>query len=601
MENKNEFLDRLNTIMEQTKDINNGIREQSPINNMTAVNNAPEETYDDLELGAHNDELEIDNADIMDLVNEINAPVVTEPEPVDEPDFNTPNIQPNGPALEPTPEQVQQNAAQNVQRVAQNQVQKTRAQIAQEKYAPIKRQDPIPEPVNKESRHQTGDSLFDAMDNLDNENSTISERLAKAQEEQMRSIEQAQQAQPIEDPGTNENETGGDDINMIIANMGEVPIEKKEEEQDLDKLLEEYETSKVFADLPELETAGPSDYIIEADDSYDSNIETILERNEIKVVNKNAADRDAILDKYVNSGDKITMVLPNSGIYVTMSGAGATEIIDMNNMTMGSSSTQHELEKLNHVCQHITGSSVGKLKLAELIKIVSYWDIDCLYYALFAATHPTISEISKTCDKCHQEYFLKAHTKDLMINPEDFEKDITDIRDNVTTMARLKETSKLGKVYKKAHSNGMIIYYKHPSIEAYLRTQNALTDETKEKHDNIIDLAYGIDKIAIRVKGNEFIEYTDPNEIINIVSKMKNVDEKYEIFDMIETITPNAKPIFGFKETVCPICGGTSSMNTFTMDSLLFTQAQQEEYEASLRWAARTQKRNQNRKKSKNA
>lgn len=563
MANNNELLDRLNSIMEQTRDVNNGVNGATEIK---TENTQPEQVEDDIEFGANNDALDIDTSEIEQLVEEIDNP--------------SENIEP-----EPQEEYVEEAP-----------VKKTRAEIAQEKYAPIKQVEEEPV-VEKSDPTEIGGTLFDAIPDIDKEIAEQSAMLNKLQNDYMTA-----QQPPVEDPTMSENDEGGDDINDIIAELGEIPIEKKEEEQDLEKLLEEYETSKVYADLEQSNNiTGPADYIIESDDVYDSNIESILERNEIKIVTKNSADRDAILDKYVNSGDKITMTLPNSGIYVTMSGAGATEIIDMNSMSRNMSDTQYELEKLNHVCQHITGSSVGKLKLAELIKIVSYWDRDCLYYALFAATHPTISEISKTCDKCGKEYFLRAHTKDLMINPEDFEKEITDIRDNVTTMARLKETTKLGKVYKKAHSNGMIIYYKHPSIESYLRTQNALTDETKRKHDGIIDLAYGIDKIAIRVKGNEFIEYTDPNEIINIVSKMKNVDEKYEIFDMIEAITPNAKPLFGFKETTCPICGGISGMNTFTMDSLLFTQAQLEEYEASLRWAVRAQKRTQERKKQKNA
>lgn len=564
MANNNELLDRLNSIIEKNKDVNTGVDNAEDISVHDINNNNPEPVEEEIEYGQHNDDLGISTDDIEQMVSGIESPTETQDD-----------------------ESIDMEIPSDT---------RSKAEIAREKYTPIKMVEE--EKIDHtNSVPEVGDELFDGLNDIDKQ---IAEQSAMLEQMQKQYIE-SQVVPPVEDPTVVENDNGGDDINDIISELGEVPIEKKEEEQDLEKLLEEYETSKVYTDLKQNETVtGPADYIIESDDAYDSNIENILERNEIKIVTKNSADRDAILNKYVNSGDKITMALPNSGIYVTMSGAGATEIIDMNSMSRSMSDTQYELEKLNHVCQHITGSSVGKLKLAELIKIVSYWDLDCLYYALFAATHPNISEISKTCDKCAKEYFLKAHTKDLMINPEDFEKEITDIRDNVTTMARLKETSKLGKVYKKAHSNGMIIYYKHPSIESYLRTQNALTDDTKRKHDGIIDLAYGIDKIAIRVKGNEFIEYTDPNEIINIVSKMKNVDEKYEIFDMIEAITPNAKPLFGFKETTCPICGGVSAMNTFTMDSLLFTQAQLEEYEASLRWAVRAQKRNQDRKKHKN-
>ena len=555
MANNNELLDRLNSIMEKNRDVNSGVNTSDNIENVTTK---PQDNENIVETS---EELDVTKEDITQLMNDISGDSYNEKEDA-----------PTQPTM-------------------------SKAEMAREKYAPIKTVEPEPVKEEQDDPREVGSGLFNMMNDLDAEIKTETENLQKMQNEYLESISKP----PVEDVNTVENDDGSDDINDIISEIGEVPIEnKKEEEQDLEKLLEEYESSKVYADLDKQpEVTGPADYIIESDESYDSNVESILERNEIKVVKKNAADRDAILNKYVNSGDKITMALPNSGIYITVSGAGATEIIDMNSMDGSVSDMQYELEKLNHVCQHITGSSVGKLKLAELIKIVSYWDKDCLYYALFAATHPTVSEISKSCDKCGREYFLRAHTKDLMINPEDFEKEISDIRDNVTTMARLKETSKLGKVYKKAHSNGMIIYYKHPSIESYLRTQNSLSDETKRKHEGIIDLAYGIDKIAIRVKDNEFIEYTDPNDIINIISKMKNVDEKYEIFDMIEAITPNAKPLFGFKETTCPICGGKNNMSTFTMDSLLFTQAQLEEYEASLRWAVRAQKRTQERKKRK--
>lgn len=560
MSNNNELVERLNEILKKNSDVNNGVSNSDTMRQPQDV-----QEIETIESDNINEQLGISTDEISDLANSISAPETTE-------DQNEPD--------EPQPVDT-----------------RTKAEIAQEKYAPIKLSGPEPATEEYDDPREVGGTLFNMMDNLDSQINQQTEQLQAMQDEYLK------EHMPVEDPSVIENSEGTDDINDIISGLGEVPIEsKKNEEQDLEKLLEEYEQSKVFTDVEKSEvTTGPADYIVESDESYDTNIQNILERNEIKIVNKNAADREAILDRYVNSGDKITMALPNSGIYITVSGAGATEIIDMNSLDSSEGEVHNELEKLNHVCQHITGSSVGKLKLAELIKIVSYWDKDCLYYALFAATHPNVSEISKSCDRCGQEYFLRAHTKDLMINPEDFEKEISDIRDNVTTLSRLLETSKLGKVYKKAHSNGMVIYYKHPSIESYLRTMGALTDETKRKHSGIIDLAYGIDKIAIRVKNNEFIEYTDPNQIIDIVSKMKNVNEKYEIFDMIEAITPNAKPLFGFKETTCPICGGKNNMTTFSMETLLFTQAQLEEYEASLRWAAKAQKRTLERKKSRSA
>ena len=554
------LLERLKEIEEKQKAV--GVSKESTSKHEEEKTETPKhnETVLNLEDAENMDELGLSNDDLLNLIDEDEEieEVTTEEE--------------KEPVIEDT---------------------RTKAEIAAEKYAPIHIQ---PEAEKKKSDiPEMGSSLFDGIADMEKESQELSNKLAKEQEAYIEATK------PVEAVGVEQTDSDNDEIDEIISSIGEIPIEKDEEEQDLDKLLEEYEASKVFSSIKESEmVTGPADYIIERDETYEEDIQNILERNDIVVVKKNSAERNAVLERFVNSGDKVTTTLINSGIFVTMSGAGATEIIAMNSLDGSQSESHNVLEKLNHVCQHIVGSSIGPMKLAQLIKVVSYWDIDSLYYAFFAASHPTVSEISRTCDRCGQEYFLNIHTRDLLINPEDFEKEITDIRDNVTTYQRLMETSELGKVYKKAHSNGMIIYYKHPSIESYLKTVGNLSDETKRIHSGLVDLAYGIDKIELRDRGNRFITITDPNEIINLISKFKNPDEKYEIFDMIESVTPNAKPVYGFKESVCPHCGHKNKLSTFNMESLLFTQAQLEEYEASLRWAAKAQKRNKNRKKSKN-
>jgi hypothetical protein len=466
-----------------------------------------------------------------------------------------------------------------------------RAKIAAEKYAPIKTREV--EEVQETMDDEIGGDLFRIADELEKENEKISEDIQEKQEIYLKEI-----ATPAEESEVLHDEEGVDDI---LEDMGRQTDEDEVDAQNTDweKILEQYEERKLFSNKVTGNDviAGPADYIIEKDETYAENIENILKSNNIVITRKNKVEKNAILDRFTNSGDKVTMTLVNSGIYVTMSGAGATEIISMNSMDGSESETRIALNKLDHVSQHIVGSSVGKLTLSQLIKVVSYYDLDSLYYALFAATHPDESELSRVCSHCNEEYYLKVKTKDLLINASSFEKSASDIRDNVTTYSRLIETSKLGKVYKKAYSNGMIVYYKHPSIESYLTTMRNISSETMTKYFGIIDMVYSIEKIAIRDSGNSFIEISDPNEILEVIARIKSVDERYDIYGLTQSIIPEVKPEYGFNRSVCPHCGKENSVQAFTMENILFSSAQREEMEASIRWAIKSQKMRESKKK----
>ena len=469
-----------------------------------------------------------------------------------------------------------------------------RAKLAKEKYNSIK-MDHTPKEV-KHNNDEIGSELFETMEKMDKENQENINKMNKI-------IEDNKKDEVTKDKNNiPSHDLYDSDIDELINSMVEseefdVETEDKDE-NDLEKALEEIEAEKMFAEIqPNDEHTGPSNYIIEEDELYTNTVEDVLTSNNINIVKKNANERNAILDRFVNSGDKVSMTLVNSDIFVTTSGAGTTEIISMHQMENEDSEMRAELNKLDHVCKHITGSSIGRMKINQLVKVISYYDKDSLYYALFAATHPAESEYTRVCSRCGKEYHMKINTRDLLLNPEDFAKDAENIRDNVTTYNRLIKESKLNKIYKQSHKNRIIISYKHPSIESYLKTKSSITNETMTKYPSLVEFAYSIHKIALLVKGNDYIEYTDPNEIIKILSQIKDVDLKYEIFDMIDSIRPNAIPTYGFKESNCPHCGGKNEMSTFSMESLLFTTAQQEEYMATLKWAAKMQKRRNEQKK----
>ena len=451
-----------------------------------------------------------------------------------------------------------------------------------------------PEDDIKNEPEEEDDPLFANLKEIEADSARIA---AEMQQEQERIISEKKSDLEVIPAGDINDIPSGDDIDSIISAMDNPDPVEETSDMDIEEMLKEYEDNKKYAKItPNEEITGPADYIVEKDEDYSDNIEDILVSNNISIVKKSNNAKQAILERFTNSGDKVTGILPNSGIYVTMSGAGTSEIIAMNSES-ADSEIRSILNRLDVVSKHIVGSSIGKMTLSQLINVVSYYDMDTLFYLLFAATHPNEFEMSLKCSYCGKDYFINERTTDLLMNSKDFKKRNEDIKNNVTTYNRLMETSELGKIYKQVVDN-MIIYYRHPSINHFVRVTNMLSSESINKYEDTIDLAYGINKILLHVDGNNFIEIDDPNEILNLISKIKNPESRYRIFDMYEQLRPESVPQYGFKSTKCPHCNGLNQERSFSMEDILFTAAQQESWIASLRWAVKTQKRRKESKKN---
>ena len=404
--------------------------------------------------------------------------------------------------------------------------------------------------------------------------------------------------------GISDDDTPTDDIDDIInqieskdsLTINKTDVNASSDEELLD-IIHKLESEKEYAEIEASNNhTGPSGYIIEEDSDYADSIEDILTENNIRIIKKSDNEKNAILDKFANSGDKVTITLPNSGIFVTISGAGPTEIMTMNEMTERNQ-VRYEMDKLSHICSHIVGSTVGKLRLSQLIKIVSYYDIDTLYYALYAATYPDSTEARLTCGNCNKSYYAKLVTRDLLMNPEDFEDVAENIKDNVTSYNILLNTSKLGVVYKKSFANKMIVYFRHPSIENYFSTKNKLTNESYSKYSAYIDILYSIKSILLRVEGNKFVEITDPNELLKAISTLKDPDDRYAIYAMGRSLIPSETPKYGIKMHKCPHCGSKIDSIETSMDSLLFTIAKQREESIMYKWLEKMTNEKKSKKK----
>ena len=471
---------------------------------------------------------------------------------------------------------------------------KSKAEIYEENN-PIIKIDPSSKEEEKSIAVDAGSILIDSIAEIEKDSAEKSKELHKLQEEYNKQEDNLVASQP--------EDTNSDDIDDILNAIDEHTSKQdmdisEEDEDNLTVLIEKLESQKLYSEYKhEDEHVGPADYVIETNPDYQEAVEDVLTGNGFNIVKKSNKEKNALLERFVNSGNEVTVPLVNSGIYVKMSGASTTEIISMNQIT-GDNDAEVTLNKLNILNSHITGSSIGKMRLAQLIKVVSYYDIETLNFALYAATHPETTEITRNCGRCGQEYFINQHTRDLLINPEDYADEATEIRNNVTTYEILQSRSQLNKIIKKVCANGdLIVYFKHPSIESYIKTARNLTNETMRKYPQLVDMAYAIDKVFLRDNGKNYAEFSDPNSIIDIIGKIKNPRTKYELLDILEEIRPCAIPSYGYSNTLCPHCGNKDKTEAFSIENLLFTVAQQEDEMETLRWAAKLQERRKSKKK----
>lgn len=402
-----------------------------------------------------------------------------------------------------------------------------------------------------------------------------------------------------EDPVNNgivEYNPSDNDITSIIDSMTEDAIQDGlgiKNTEDIEDIINKMEETKVYADdqIRLDEYSGPADYTVIESDEFTDTVADALNIDALKVRNKSGRERAMLIEKLTNSGVEITTTLVNSGIWLNFTGAGTNEIIAMNSIQNDDPVTT-ALGKFLHVFKHVTNSSIGKLSLKHAIKIISYYDIDTLFYGLYVATHPTESEIMRTCDKCNKEFYARLLSRNLLLNGEEFTKSSDYIKHN-TTLDDVLRNSSLNKEYVKQHDFGLIIHYKNPSISSFLNTVRSVSQDNIQKYPDIVELIYNISKVLIPIPNtdNEVVAYTEPNDIIEIISSLKRPEYKYDIIDVIEEIRPSAVPEYGFEEVKCPHCGHKNQQHALNIQTLLFLLARQEEERAMLNWTAKQQKK----------
>ena len=135
MANNNELLDRLNSIMEKNRDVNSGVNTSDNIENVTTK---PQDNENIVETS---EELDVTKEDITQLMNDISGDSYNEKEDA-----------PTQPTM-------------------------SKAEMAREKYAPIKTVEPEPVKEEQDDPREVGSGLFNMMNDLDAEIKTETENL----------------------------------------------------------------------------------------------------------------------------------------------------------------------------------------------------------------------------------------------------------------------------------------------------------------------------------------------------------------------------------------------------------------------------------------
>jgi hypothetical protein len=348
-----------------------------------------------------------------------------------------------------------------------------------------------------------------------------------------------------------------------------------------EKMLEDADIAE-FVASPTIEWGGTSAALsvkVIRNKDYEDNVKSVLEANDIKFkVNNKDKLKKALLNSFIQRNNHVTTPLINSGFHVTLSGASIPEIINMNSIE-AQSRAQMDIKKLSFVKKHLVDSSIGKImNLQQFMKLISYKDMQTLYFNLFIGTFPELNEFPTTCanEKCQIPLKLNLHTADLVLNAADFLAETNYILYQNTEIKNVLDQSVVSKETQVKLNNGILIRLRHPSMYDMVNVYARVEEETSKKRLAIDPTIAGyllyITVVALPDDG-EYVRYDTIDELLEILSV---VDES-TLYAMEEQIEQFVKPLhsvkYGVKSYICPVCKHVHPEQAQPMDEFLFTFA----------------------------
>lgn len=353
-----------------------------------------------------------------------------------------------------------------------------------------------------------------------------------------------------------------DNLILMMETYDGIPIVDTDERPEID------EDFKKVIPVGYVKSIASNDYVEGLED---------ITGEEIKASKKGLSTkaRSIAVRRYITRGDVANVPMPNSGIQMSFAGAGVNELIGMMNAS-GKTPASNLLAKLNWVFKHVIDSTLGGLSMSKALPVLSSHDIEVLYYGLFAASFPDNNEFPIECSSCGETYRVNVHTRDLLLNPDEFNKELIAM-EKVETVKELLATSNLNDCQEIVlEQDGIVIIVGHPSIKTFLTVIDSIgTKMTRTMQDNLT-LLYHMKELRLN----------DP-EYGTMVFKPTNIEEIKDIDAILTALPPEsqeaidtelqelipAMPSFGIPASTCEHCDSKNHDKPMSMSNLLFSKA----------------------------
>lgn len=309
-------------------------------------------------------------------------------------------------------------------------------------------------------------------------------------------------------------------------------------------------------------------------------IETVqLQTIKIKKPDKKT-DVDKILKRTLNSFTT-SIVLPASGYTAVMKGCSTYELISMIQNTQNVLINMETKWSLIH--NKIVETSLGDMDFNTFLMNTAAIDYNVFLYGIICSTYPDDDKITLTCtnDTCKKD-FEHGYTVQSLIRAEKMSQKLQEKVMNIIDASHTEDMAKhvhgnapVSSIQRvKLPISGVIVeLYIQPSYDFIYKSIKELSVIKEEKYQQASMLSSVI-KTAYVPDGDEYIEFSNPIDIVKILYNLKDSDILI-ISKMSDKLMEDITMEFGFMNIKCPHCNKHELSAPVDLETILFFKYQQ--------------------------
>jgi len=305
------------------------------------------------------------------------------------------------------------------------------------------------------------------------------------------------------------------------------------------KAIENIEISNISNALPK-ENENAREIIektkveIPAIEGLDIDFSKVIENlDEAVVANEKNKRVNEVVDRFINERATYNVVALRSAYQAKMFALNLNERQALRNTSDTVFDYTKKLYKV--LFKHIDSMNVPKPSFNDWLKITAYHDKDIIVYGMYAITYPKAIDFDIKCRKCGGNNKIPLGPESIVAvkNEEVFIK-VMEILQTIPSYKEILEKSVVGKIKKVLLPRSKIIAELYqPSLADHLNILNSINEKNSDSHTAIgynlfIKKIFMLDIEKSReLKKASYIQITDMDKIISIISNIPEDDEKF--------------------------------------------------------------------------